>query len=104
VAGTFKYGREFSGSIKLREITRLATKTSYLLKNDSAQWSKYLDLRLFLDWNLFCRISKFVLLSKVMYSIARLGLMRRYTSTNRFYGVSGEVTKCLMTYVCMGTL
>jgi hypothetical protein len=39
VAGTCEYGKEPSGSIKMRGISWLAAKTGQLLK-DSAPWSK----------------------------------------------------------------
>jgi hypothetical protein len=38
--GTGEYGKELSGSIKLRGFTSLAAKTGQLLKKDSAPWSK----------------------------------------------------------------
>jgi hypothetical protein len=41
VAGTCEYGKELSGSIKMRGISWLAAKTGQLLKKDSAPWSKY---------------------------------------------------------------
>jgi hypothetical protein len=41
VAGTCKYGKELSGTIKMRGISWLAAKTGQLLKKDSAPWSKY---------------------------------------------------------------
>jgi hypothetical protein len=40
VAGTCEYGKEPSGSIKMRRISWLAAKTERLLKKDSAPWSE----------------------------------------------------------------
>jgi hypothetical protein len=40
VAGTCEYGKELSGSIKMRRISRLAAKTGQLLMKDSVPWSK----------------------------------------------------------------
>jgi hypothetical protein len=40
VAGTCKYGKEPSGSIKMRGISWLAARTGQLLKRDSAPWSE----------------------------------------------------------------
>jgi hypothetical protein len=40
VEGTCGYGKETSGSIRMRGISWLAAKTGQLLKKDSAPWSK----------------------------------------------------------------
>jgi hypothetical protein len=40
VAGNCEYCKEPSGSIKMRGISGLAAKTGWLLKKDSAPWSK----------------------------------------------------------------
>jgi hypothetical protein len=40
VAGNCEYGNELSGSLKMRGISWLATKTGQLLKKDCAVWSK----------------------------------------------------------------
>jgi hypothetical protein len=40
VAGTCEYGKELSGSIKMRGISWLSAKTDQLLKKDFAPWSK----------------------------------------------------------------
>jgi hypothetical protein len=40
VAGTCEYGKEPSGSIKMRGISWLAAKTGQLIKKDCAVWSE----------------------------------------------------------------
>jgi hypothetical protein len=47
VAGTCEYGKELSGSIKVRGISLLAANTGQLLKKDSAPWSKYSTLYIY---------------------------------------------------------
>ena len=39
MAGTCEYGKELSGSIKMRGISLLAAKTGQFLKEDLAPWS-----------------------------------------------------------------
>jgi hypothetical protein len=41
--GTCEYGKELSGSIKMRGISRPVAKTGQLFKKDSAAWSKYVS-------------------------------------------------------------
>jgi hypothetical protein len=40
MAGTCEYGKELSGSIKMRGMSGLATKAGQLLKKNAAPWNK----------------------------------------------------------------